>query len=416
LKSRTAAAGTLALVALTGCTDRDVLDPAREQAPITHGTLSEPKDDAVVFVQGPNSGCTGTLIAPNVVLTALHCITDTADFAQIHCLPDGSLASDSSGGEIGPFLEPAQVTVRVGVYIGDSVRTAVSALYGTGTTQVCRDDLGLIVLESAPDTGGAPLVPLRFGPSSKGEPTRLIGYGDTAGTTPGGRRERKDIPLLGVGAPTIGGTGDPGASPRTLLIGEGACHGDSGGPIFSQETGAELGVYSLLLSGTCLGSDVRNTYTQIAPWEGLIRDVLESAGHEPIVEVPVGTGGTGGGVGAGGEAGEPGAAGAGGAAAGEGAGGGSDGTGATGGTGAEGGSGGKGGSGATGGRGGTATTGGTGGSAGRSAGGTDSGTGSGSRRDPSCTCRLGDSTESLPWSLGALFGALLTVARRRYRR
>jgi hypothetical protein len=407
----------LALAALTGCSDRDVLEPAREQAPITYGDVSDPKDNAVVHVLASGRGCTGTLIAPNVVLTALHCITDSEELAQIHCLPDGSLAPDSTGGAVGPFLDPAQVTVRVGVAVGDSVRTVATALYGTGTTQVCRDDLGLIVLESAPDIGDAALVSLRFGGSAKGELTRLIGYGDTAGTvTRGGRQERTDVPVLGVGARLVGGAGDPDVSPRTLLIGEGACHGDSGGPMFSQETGAELGVYSLLLSPTCLGPDVRNAYTQVAPWEGLIRDVLESAGHEPIVEVPQGTGGTGGGVGVGGEGGEPGAAGAGEAAAGQGASGGSGGTGATGGTAAEGGSGGKGGSGATGGRGGTATTGGTSGSAGRSAGGTDSGTGSGSRRDPSCTCRTGDSSESLPWSLGALFGALVTLARRRYRR
>jgi MYXO-CTERM domain-containing protein len=170
-----------------------------------------------------------------------------------------------------------------------------------------------------------------------------------------------------------------------------------------------IGVYSILLSNVCEGSGVRNSYTQVAPFEGLILDALNEAGHEPIVEPPkpsAGAGGTSGTSGTGGtgginaagstaQGGEAGATGEGGAPAQE-----SGGTTADGGTG---------GSGASGGSSGTAAS-----------GGTDSGTGgtsegSGSRRDPSCACRTAGS-EPTPHSLvGLLLAGVAAWVRRRLR-
>jgi hypothetical protein len=405
---------------LTGCTDGEATTPGHAQSTIISGHLSDAIDDGVVSVQAMGHGCTGTLIAPSVVLTALHCIVDFDEFAIINCKSDGTLASNSTGGDIGPLLDPALVSVVPGVS-NDGTRVYAKKLFGTGTSQVCRDDLGIIVLESNLDIGSAPMVPLRFGPSKAGELTRAIGYGDTLGTSTegGGRQVREDIKLLGVGAPSPGATGDVGIAPRTLRIGEGPCHGDSGGPLLSEETGAQIGIYSLLLSQGCKGSDVQNTYTQVAPFESFIRDTLDTVGQEPIAEVSGSTGGTGGdGGGPGGEAGSP-AAGEGGAAASQGAIGGSGGTVDSGGSGGKGGSGakgGKGGSSATGGSSGTDTTGGTGASGGTTGGTKDDGTGSGSRRDPACTCRVGPAGASIPWSVCALLAATLMLARRRYRR
>jgi len=407
----TAGARTLALIpALAGCTDGELGAPAREQGAVVKGVLSDPNDDAVVLVQATGRSCSGTLIAPNVVLTALHCISQFDTLSNFNCRSDGTLAPESTGGDIGPLLDPATVYVLMGVQAGNQ-KIYAKALFGTGTPQICRDDIGVIVLKADAPIGSAPLVSLRFGPSAAPELTRVVGYGDTVGTsTENGRQERDHLPLLGVGARTNGGAGDPNVAPRTLLVGEGPCHGDSGGPLYSEETGAQLGVYSLLLSQTCVGPDVKNTYTQIAPFEGFIRDALASAGQEPIVE-PTGSGGDTTVGSQGGEAGTPGAAGDVGAAGSEGANGGSGGSGAAGGLKATGGNA-NGGTGAT-----SGTTAATGGSSGDGSGATGAnGTGSGSRRDASCTCRAGGPAEPSPWSLGVLAGAVLAVARRRYRR
>jgi MYXO-CTERM domain-containing protein len=210
------------------------------------------------------------------------------------------------------------------------------------------------------------------------------------------------------------------AAPYTIVVGEGPCQGDSGGPLLSAATGAAIGVYSILLSSTCKGPTVRNAYTQVASFESTIRDALEFAGQEPTLE-PVITAGAGGMAGTGGTGGVPGTGGTGGDAAapnqgGE-AGGLGEGGAATGGTEA------SVGGGEMGGTGGSSATGGTGGKGGTGAspatGGTGAtlsqGEGSGSRRDPACTCRTGASDRS-PSSLVALLVGALGVALRRHRR
>jgi len=284
----------LALSSLVGCSEAGVESLATERAAIVNGTLSSPEDDAVISVYASGTGCTGTLIAPNVVLTALHCVTEYTAGFSFKCQPDGTLPAGATLGRLGATLDPKSVTVSFGVTLG-SQNVPAKAIFGTGSTDACHDDLAVVVLESAPAIGNVPLVSVRFGRQTrKGELTRVVGYGDVEQTaTDRGRQVRRDLVVRGVGPLGATDQGDPGVLPRTLQIGEGPCHGDSGGPLFSQETGAQIGVYSLLGENTCTGVDVRNTYTQVAPFEPLIRMALESAGVEPIVEPgePSGAGG-----------------------------------------------------------------------------------------------------------------------------
>ena len=270
---------------LLGCGESGVERLATQREAIVNGTLSSPKDDAVVVVSASGAGCTGTLIAPNVVLTALHCVAKYDPGFRFNCQSDGTLPAGSTLGQIGPTIEPQNVTVFSGVIVGTEGIHA-KAIYGTGSTDACHDDLAVVVLESAPDIGNAPLVSVRLSRGTrKGELARVVGYGDVEQTdTSRGRQVRGDIVVRGVGGPDASSPGDNGVLPRTVQVGEGPCHGDSGGPLFSQETGAQVGVYSLLEASTCTGSDVRNSYTRIAPFEPLIRMALESVGAEPIAE------------------------------------------------------------------------------------------------------------------------------------
>jgi len=275
----------LGLGSLVGCADAGAESVAAQRAPIVNGVLSKAADDAVVSLSALGAGCTGTLIAPNVVLTALHCVADYDPGFRFNCQSDGTLPPGSTVGQVGATVDPSSVSVRVGVEVGSDVVRA-KAIFGTGSTDACHDDLAVLVLERAPDIGDASLVSLRFArPTRKGEATRVVGYGDVEQTaTDRGRQVRTNLSVRGVGRLDASSSGDTGVLPRTLQIGEGPCHGDSGGPVFSQETGAQIGVYSLLNANTCTGADVRNTYTLVAPFESLIRTALESAGGEPIVE------------------------------------------------------------------------------------------------------------------------------------
>jgi hypothetical protein len=399
MRAFTSLLAALTLGSLTGCTDAGP-DESKgiERHAIVGGVLSSLEDNAVVAIRGGDSGCTGTLIAPTVVLTALHCVTDFNPQSLFSCREDGTLTPGSTSGQLGAPLDPARVSVHWGLNPSPTGGVRAKAIYSTGSTEVCHDDLAVLVLESAPPIGDVPLVALRFGPTQKGELTRIVGYGDVEQTqTERGRQERPGLVIKGVGGPDAETPGDRGVYPRTVQVEEGPCHGDSGGPLFSEETGAEIGVYSILHTSTCTGPGVRNTYTLIAPWEGLIRDALASEGYEPLVEPePTGAGGEGGATG---EGGEPGVAGEAGAPTLPG----------SGGSGAAGGSGGR----AAGG------TGNTSGTTGEGAGPADpnEGSGSGSRRDGSCTCRAAGTQERASWmGVSSLLGlAAWTGARRRRR-
>jgi hypothetical protein len=404
--------GLCALAGIIGCTDGGIVPPVdvdKERAPIVNGVLSVSDDDAVVAVLGPQNGCSGTLIAPDVVLTALHCVSDFDPRTSFVCQSDGTLSPDSSGGTLGPMIDPPSlVSVSVGVRVGTN-RVKAKAFYGTGATETCRDDLAVIVLESAPDLGSAPLVKLRFDTrTKKRDLVRALGYGDTSGTSSvQGRQERDDMTVLGVGAVNTDTTGDPDIIPNTILADEGPCHGDSGGPLLAEDTGAQVGVYSVLNSTVCAGPGVTNTYTNVAGFEPLIREAMASVGEEPLVDPPpAGTGGSSGSGSGGstttGQAGEANGAGAPSDAGAPSSSGGTD-VGGSGGSGARGGTS----SGATGG---TDMTG--------DDTGTDpgmQGTGSGSRRSGGCTLAAGGSRGSGARSLG-LIGLLgLAVMRRRRR-
>lgn len=370
------------------------------------GIPSSASDDAVVGIVAGSYACSATLIAPDVIVTALHCVTDFNTTATFECNADGSLTSDSTGGALGPTIDPSRISVAYGATpAAGAVKIHGKAIYGTNSPEICRDDIAVVVLDGDVPIGDAPLAKLRFSRSTKdGDAVRVIGYGQTDMTTNPGRVERDDLSILGVGSPNSVIRGDPGVAPRTVMIGEGPCHGDSGGPLLSEDTGADLGVCSVLTTSTCEGPDVRNVYTQIAPYEDLIRMALGTVGEEPLVEATPETGEAGEG-GATGQAGEsssgptPGDAGA----APE----------SMGGTGAAGG----GGSGAVAG----SAVGTTGGDTAMGDDTTEAGSdgvdgiGSGSRRDPSCTCRTAPTHVGAPWSLVGFSLVTLSFLRRRRR-
>jgi MYXO-CTERM domain-containing protein len=383
-----AVAVQLGLAGLLGaCSDYQPSEPlARAADSVIGGVQSTPTFDNVVSFSSGSTSCSGAMVAPNVVLTALHCIAEEPQGNQIKCNPDGTA---SLGGELGPLRDTAVFSIYTGVFPSTTPAARSKKLFGTGSMNACSQDLGLIVLDRDLDV---PITPLRFDrPAVEGELMRVIGYGQSDDTTQQGRLERADVEVRSLG--TDGQTqGDAFSAPYTIVVGEGPCFGDSGSPLLSMETNAAVGVASIVYSMGCKGPGVTSAYTQIAPFEDLIREALTYAGHEPVLEPTGGTGGTTGMAGAAGDpgTGEGGAIGEGGAS-----------TGATGGT--EPGVGGS-----------SAGTGGSGAVVG--SGGSDpQGEGSGSRNDPSCACHTTGTRRSAPPGAAAL-ALLAFLYRRRARR
>jgi len=264
-----------------------------EQA-VVNGQVSEASsDDTAVYVRARWSGeavaCTGTLVAPNLVATALHCITETPSGACtvtaqqcFSCNSDGTLAEDSALGRIGPLIDAADVNVTVGSQIAGVAPTATAVqLFGSNSTQICRGDIGFILLDRDLD---APVTPVRLDWSIETNDTiRILGYGESETSGTSGRRMRSGVRVIEVGPaseddPTIT------AAPRTFVVNEGPCHGDSGGPALSEDTGALVGVYSLTAGQSCTGIGVRNVYTNLSLFANLARQAFQASGHDPVLD------------------------------------------------------------------------------------------------------------------------------------
>jgi V8-like Glu-specific endopeptidase len=210
------------------------------QNPIIGGVPHD-GDPAVLYLTYDGAfSCTGSLIAPRVVLTAWHCV-----------------AEDS-----GPVRDASQFTVGTGPSAEGGEHyanvTRIEIQPGTG---IENRDIALLVLDRAGSL--TPYEIARAAPAA-GDMMVGIGYGQTDGSRPGlpsGRKYRGQNRIGVVEAREI------------RIAGALACWGDSGGPGFVGDQVA--GVVSRGTADTCEGSDA--IYTRVdafASWiDGIVREV-----------------------------------------------------------------------------------------------------------------------------------------------
>lgn len=254
---------------------------------IVNGDPSDTADNSTVFIHVlPDHVCSATVIAPNLIATALHCVTDSYS-GSFTCNPDGTLSQDSQSsgeGRMGALLDPAGISVRVGpTSIGVEPAARGLETIGTGSAQICRNDIAFVVLDRDLDVPVAK-VRLDYGVKT-GDRVRVLGYGAREDGRNGLRYVREGVRVVDVG-PASDNTTSVSAAPKTFVVTEGPCQGDSGGPAISEETGALVGVYSLSAGSTCVASGVRNVYTALASFAGLAREAFAAAGAEPLLDEP----------------------------------------------------------------------------------------------------------------------------------
>jgi uncharacterized protein (TIGR03382 family) len=221
--------------------------------------------------------CSASVLAPNVLLTARHCVGEVISVA-VACDENGN----STNGDHVAGDEPPQA---IGVFVGTSpsfgkTPTAMAkSIYSPPGRVFCNSDISLIVLDHPLD--GIQPFALRLSANAReGERIRAVGYGRNDAKVPMGTRFRKDqVPVLAIGRGISQSHTHLGEF--EFEVGESICEGDSGGPAISETTGAVIGVVSR--GGNC-GEDSGNVYTATVGFKALVDKAFAEAGGAPIIE------------------------------------------------------------------------------------------------------------------------------------
>ncbi len=275
------------LLLASGCLGEAPSEPStgRVELPVLDGFRSERESVVLIRSRGPDRTglCTGTVVAPNLVVTARHCVSAFTD-GDYTCTIEGDLDTTRSrvpanAGDMGAPYAPELVGIHTGQDPNFDVPAAVGVqIIAPETNTICRNDVAFVILDREVEVPWA-TVRLDRGVEPL-ETVTVIGYGinDERLTA---RYEASDKEIIALG-PSEFHPIEGSALPRTFVLGRSVCPGDSGGPAISDATDELLGVFSLF-RGECESSEVRNFFTQLAPYAEFAREAFRAAGHEEFL-------------------------------------------------------------------------------------------------------------------------------------
>lgn len=279
LVTRCSALAVVALAALAcSGTAGEPEEPASRVQSIAGGTVDVSHQNVFLLVrESQNSGslCTATLIAPNLLLTARHCVSPgTGD--------DHVLCGDAVLGA--PYPASAFLATNDPLPDRDSdVFRAIDVRVPGIGVDTCGYDVALITLkENVPANISTPAVPRIDREVEPGESYTAVGYGENeAGDSPGARMR-----LEGLSVDCQPGSCGEGVESTEFLGETGICSGDSGGPALDAD-GKVVGVVSR--GGPGCSTPI---YSTVTAWHDFIIDTAAEAarlgGYEPPFWVTTG--------------------------------------------------------------------------------------------------------------------------------
>ena len=292
------AVATAVMVLIAGCGSTGAPERTGEtEDRIQGGTVDQTHGYAVGLCIGNGPGqcnylCSGALIAPNLVVSARHCVSSVPNSMAVNC------ATDHFGGANG-----AQVWITTNYQLLQSTRGwhQVKKMNFPTNSAVCGNDISLLILaDNVPASEASPITPgvqypmtdhVRYSTS-----VTAIGYGNTqvfanpSNSDAGTRHIRQDINIVCIPGDALldcGNldAGNAGLTANEFYSGDGTCEGDSGSSAYEQTTftKSEMGgprpvSFGVLSRGgqyqtTCSGG----IYTRLDKWRDLVVNAVKEA-------------------------------------------------------------------------------------------------------------------------------------------
>jgi hypothetical protein len=295
--NRSRAFGYLLCAIASGCGGQAQDDEAalgNLEEPIVRGQETDAfRQVVMVHVQHQTNAthCTGTYIAPRVVLTAAHCLRATGDVPQLSYVYFGDSPAPPFGvmPEIPP---PGQPSDFAGV---ESLQTHPD--YNPG---VNYPDLAIVYLDRELPFAPLPLFTEKVGRRFLGDKATIVGWGgsralvaDISQVEGAGIKRRGTVTIQG--SPTAAdfhaddpnpGMLDPAIRADSLKSdgqapNSNGCAGDSGGPLLIKQGGRTFVAGVAYWTG--LFCEDYSIYTRIDPFLGFIKDAVRGAGKKSVV-------------------------------------------------------------------------------------------------------------------------------------
>ncbi len=215
--------------------------------------------------------CSGALVAPNLVLTARHCVS-RAVTATPSCDAKGR---SHNGVHLAEDADPQLITIyaKSEVHPDSDVPSAhaIRTLHPSGHV-LCDADVAFLVLDR-PVTGVRIMHMRLTAPVESGDAVVPVGFGGGAKMAVGTRVARPVSTILATGPASNRETGAV-LGPREFEVDQATCRGDSGGPAVDARTGEIVGVVSR--GGSCSAAG-NHVYTRVDSYARLAAMALANA-------------------------------------------------------------------------------------------------------------------------------------------